>query len=110
VAGIDEGRIMHALRLGFFSDEIAARAVASYLTAFYQSSTVTRVSAAERERFADHRFEARKDVGATGQHAAIEITSERVVRESRIATAATPLKSVDQPSVPPRAARKSRWF
>jgi hypothetical protein len=110
VAGLDQGRVMHALRLGFFSDEIAAGAVASYLTAFYQSSTVKRVSAAERERFAAQCFEARKDVGATGQHAAIEITSDRVVRESRIATVATPQKPVDPPSAPRMVAPKSRWF
>ena len=110
VAGLDQGRIKHALRLGFFSDEIAAGAVASYLTAFYQSSIVKRVSAAERDRFADQCFEARKDVGATGQHAAIEITGDRVVRESRIATAATPQKSVDQPSAPRLVAQKSRRF
>ncbi len=109
VAGLERGRVMHALRLGFFSDEVAAGAVASYLTAFYQTSSVKRVSAAERERFADERFEARKDVGATGQHAVIEITSERVVRENRITTAAA-AKSVDAPSAPRVVAQKSRWF
>ncbi len=111
VAGLDQGRIMHALRLGFFKDEIAAGTVASYLTAFYQGSTVKRVSAAERERFANQSFEARKDVGATGRHSAIEITGDRVVRESRIAgTAPTPQKSVDPTSAPGRVAQKSRWF
>jgi hypothetical protein len=114
VAGLDRGRVMHALRLGFFSDDVAAGAVASYLSAFYQNSTVKRVSAAERERFADQCFEARKDVGATGQHAAIEITGDRVVRESRIAAttiaSATPAKSVDPPSAPRAIAQKSRWF
>ncbi|MGP8228916.1 MAG: SPOR domain-containing protein [Steroidobacteraceae bacterium] len=109
VAGLEQGRVMHALRLGFFSDEVAAGAVASYLTAFYQTSMVKRVSAAERERFADECFEARKDVGATGQHAVIEITSERVVREGRI-TSAAPVKSVDASSAPRVAAQKSRWF
>jgi hypothetical protein len=83
VAGIDQGRIMHALRLGFFTEEIAAGAVASYLAAFYDQPTVKRVSSAERERFADQSLEPRKDVGATGKHAAIEITSERFVREKR---------------------------
>ncbi len=110
VAGLEQGRVMHALRLGFFSDEIAASAVASYLSAFYQCSTVKRVSGAERERFADKRFEARKDIGATGQHAAIEITSDRVVRERRIAGAATPEKPADPPSAPRMGSQKSRWF
>jgi hypothetical protein len=82
VAGLEQGRVMHALRLGFFSEEIAADAVASYLAAYYDMPTIERVSAAERERFADQRVEARKDVGATGKHAAIEITSERVVRNT----------------------------
>jgi hypothetical protein len=83
VAGIDQGRIVHALRLGFFGEEIAAAAVASYLATFYEKPTVKRVSAAERQRFADQRFEPRKDVGATGKHAVIEITDERYVRERR---------------------------
>jgi len=110
VAGLDQGRVMHALRLGFFSDENAAGAVASYLTTFYQGSAVKRVSAAERQRFADQCFEARKDVGATGQHAAIEITSDRVVRETRAATTASAQKSADPPGAPPMVAQKSRWF
>jgi hypothetical protein len=87
VAGIDQGRIMHALRLGFFTEEISAGAVASYLATFYDKPTIKRVSSAERERFAEESFEPRKDVGATGKHAAIEITSERYVRERRTGAA-----------------------
>src|SRR6266403_1214280 len=87
VAGIDQGRIMHALRVGFFTEEISAGAVASYLATFYDKPTIKRVSSAERERFAEQCFEPRKDVGATGKHAAIEITSERFVRERRTGAA-----------------------
>ena len=83
VAGIDQGRIVHALRLGFFTEETSAGAVASYLADFYDKPTIKRVSAAERERFAEQSLAPRKDVGATGKHAAIEITSERFVREKR---------------------------
>jgi hypothetical protein len=83
VAGIDQGRIMHALRLGFFTEEISAGAVASYLAAFYDKPAIKRVSSAERERFAEQSLEPRKDIGATGKHAAIEITNERYVRERR---------------------------
>ncbi|HXA36041.1 MAG TPA: hypothetical protein VNW26_06890 [Steroidobacteraceae bacterium] len=83
VAGIDQGRIVHALRLGFFGEENAAAAVASYLSGFYENTTIKRVSAAERERFAEQPLEARKDVGETGKQAVIEITSERYVRERR---------------------------
>jgi hypothetical protein len=88
VAGIDQGRIVHALRLGFFTEQIAAGAVASYLAAFYDKPTIKRVSSAERERFAEQSLEARKDMGATGKQAVIEITNERYVREKRIGQAA----------------------
>jgi hypothetical protein len=90
VAGIDQGRVVHTLRLGFFGAEIAAGAVASYLAEFYENPTVKRVSVAERHRFADQRFEPRKDVGATGKHAVIEITNERYIREKRVTAAAHP--------------------
>src|SRR5882757_9427206 len=83
VIGLDQGRLVHALRLGFFGEDVGARAVASYLAAFYDESIVKRVSVAERDRFADQRVEARKDVGATGRHLAIEITDELVVRGRR---------------------------
>ena len=85
VAGIDQGRILHALRLGFFGEESAASAVSSYLAAYYPNTTIRRVSAAERERFANQRLAPRKDVGATGRHAVIEITDEPYVRDRPIA-------------------------
>jgi hypothetical protein len=93
VAGLDQGRVVHALRLGFFREEIGAVAVASYLAAFWEQPTIKRVSVAERERFADQRVEARKDIGATGRHAVIEITDELVARRrksSKAAAAHTP--------------------
>jgi hypothetical protein len=83
VAGLDQGRVVHALRLGFFREEIGAVAVASYLAAYWDKPTIKRVSLAERERFADQRVEARKDIGATGRHAVIEITDELVARRQR---------------------------
>ncbi len=106
VAGIDQGKIMHALRVGFFAEEVAAAAVASYLGAFYEKPTIKRISVAERERFADQRVEARKDIGATGRHAVIEITNERVIREKRTgAGLMTPLPA--RPAAP-QAARKNK--
>ena len=90
VAGSDQGRVVHALRLGFFREEIGAVAVASYLGAYWDKPTIKRVSLAERERFADQRVEARKDVGATGRHAVIEITDELVARRRRAAQSSAP--------------------
>ena len=96
VAGLDQGRVVHALRLGFFREEIGAVAVASYLAAFWDKPTIKRVSLAERERFAEQRVEARKDVGATGKHAVIEITDELVARRRR-STKAMAAKTADRP-------------
>ena len=89
VACVDQGHNVHALRLGFFSEEIAAVAVASYLSAHYDKPSIRRVSVAERERFASQRVEARKDVGETGKYAAIEITDELVARRRRSTVANT---------------------
>ena len=83
VSGMDQGKLVHILRLGFFSEESHAKAVAGYLGSFYESPVIKRVSAAERTRFAQHRVEARKDIGATGRHAVIEITDQRVIRPKR---------------------------
>jgi hypothetical protein len=102
VAGADQGRVMHALRLGFFGEEMAARAVANYLTTYYDKSIVKQVSAAERERFTNQRLDARKDVGETGQHSTIEITSMRAVPKERVArpaaVAATSRQMTGQPA------------
>ncbi|MDP9082824.1 MAG: hypothetical protein M3N50_03550 [Pseudomonadota bacterium] len=83
VASIDQGKIMHALRVGFFGEEVAAAAVAHYLKSFYEQPTIRRVSVAERERFANQPLEPRKDVGGSGKHTVIEITDERYVRDGR---------------------------
>jgi hypothetical protein len=97
VAGLDQGRVVHALRLGFFREEIGAVAVASYLAAYWDKPTIKRVSVAERERFANQKVEARKDVGASGTHAIIEITDELVAPRKRTLTPAAPAKSSNQP-------------
>src|SRR5256886_1527911 len=65
VTGLEQDRVMHALRVGFFSSELAAEAVAGYLVAYFDSPVIKRVSIAERERFADTGLAARQDVGAS---------------------------------------------
>jgi SPOR domain len=89
VAELGGNDIVHALRVGFFSAEIAAKAVASYLSQYYDKPAIKRVSLAERERFQEQTVEARKDVGATGRHAVIEITDDLVARRKR-STSITP--------------------
>jgi hypothetical protein len=80
VASLDQGKLMHTLRVGFFSEDSHAKAVAGYLGTFFDNPAIKRVSAAERTRFAEERLEARKEIGPTGNHAVIEITNERVIR------------------------------
>jgi hypothetical protein len=104
VTSIDQGRPVHALRLGFFGEEMAAHAVSSYLKSYYENPVVKRVSVAERERFSEHRLDARKDVGETGQHAAIELSTERPTAKVEIPPPTpAPLRTV-QPTAAVRAA------
>ena len=83
VTGLQQDRVMHALRVGFFSSELAAEAVAGYLVAYFDSPVIKRVSIAERERFADTGLAARKDVGASGVHAVIELATPAPLAERR---------------------------
>jgi hypothetical protein len=73
--GHHDGKVLHALRLGFFSDEAPAEAVAGYLRSFFEAPVVTRISVEERERFANRRVSAKKGTGETGVHARIELAS-----------------------------------
>src|SRR6202043_2108988 len=43
VIGLDQRRRVHALRLGFFAEEVGARSVAGYLATFYEEPLVKRV-------------------------------------------------------------------
>lgn len=83
VTGLERERVMHALRVGFFSSELAAEAVAGYLVAYFDSPVIKRVSIAERERFADTGLAARKDIGASGVHAVIELATPAPLAERR---------------------------
>lgn len=85
VAGIEQGKFMHALRLGFFTADGAAQAVAGYLKCFFDEPAVKRVSIAERKRFAEQRVVPRKDVGATGGHTIIELSTAPRVPETTLA-------------------------
>ena len=73
--GEHQGKVMHALRLGFFSDEGPAEMVAGYLRSYFDAPVVTRISLEERERFATRRISARKEGTDTGVHTAIELAS-----------------------------------
>jgi hypothetical protein len=95
VTGLEQDRVMHALRVGFFSSELAAEAVAGYLVAYFDSPVIKRVSIAERERFADTGLAARKDVGASGVHAVIELATPAPLAERRAAERRVAERRVD---------------
>ncbi len=75
VSGIDQGRFLHSLRLGFFSSETSAQFVAGYLRTFFESAALKRVSIAEHDRFAERKVKSEKTENgettsepAAGQH------------------------------------------
>jgi len=70
-----DGRLRHSLRLGFFNEARAAEAIARYAAAYFESPRVAQISVIEETQSAKHLFEALKDVGATDQYAAIELTA-----------------------------------
>lgn len=53
VALAGSGKITHSLRIGFFREEVSAEAVCGYLTTFFNSPSVVRISIAEHARFKD---------------------------------------------------------
>jgi hypothetical protein len=92
ITGLFEERVMHALRLGFFSSDVAAEAVAGYLKAYFDKPDIKRVSLAEHDRFQERRVAARKDVGATGTHKSIELASRPPLPERRARVEVTAAK------------------
>jgi hypothetical protein len=65
VAVMEENSIRHALRLGFFKEDVSADAVSGYLKTFFPTPAIIRISAAEHKRFADRptpKVEARGNV------------------------------------------------
>jgi hypothetical protein len=82
---LDQGQLLHALRLGFFLDEAAAQVVAEYLRGYFDAPTVKRVGASERERFAEGRVAARKISEATGVHEFVELSSPAPAPQTTLA-------------------------
>lgn len=53
VAIMNGDHIRHALRLGFFREEVSAQAVLGYLKTFFNDPTIERIADAEHDRFAN---------------------------------------------------------
>lgn len=75
---LENGLMRNALRLGFFTEARAAKALASYLASHFESPRVVQIDAAEEARSVHHKFVACKDVGGdSGTHLAIEVLAPR---------------------------------
>jgi hypothetical protein len=97
----ENGLPQHALRLGFFKEAGTAKAIARYLGSHFESPRVVEVGAAEIVQALRHRFVARKDIGASGQHAVIEIATP--------ATPPSPAPSLVPPSKVEERSAPSLW-
>jgi hypothetical protein len=71
ISGIEQGKFLHSLRLGFFSSENSAQAVAGYLRASFDDAVIKRVSIAEHDRFAERKAKQEKkpETGAVAERA-----------------------------------------
>lgn len=70
-----------SLRIGFFSSELAADAVTSFVRGHFSASSVVRVGQDERQRFTSPTVRARKLTGLESDHDTIEITVPRHMAE-----------------------------
>jgi hypothetical protein len=103
VAVMEEGKILHALRLGFFKEEVSAEAVRGYVRTFFASPDIIRVSTAEQARFAEAPTPTVKPASKV-----VEINIARERAAIKDAVDAAPAKSAStEPSNAPRAAAKS---
>ncbi|HEY3784727.1 MAG TPA: hypothetical protein VGL55_05555 [Steroidobacteraceae bacterium] len=83
---VADGVARHAIRLGFFKEARIARTVARYLGAYFESPTIVQVGASEEARAANHLLVALKDIGASGRHAVIELSTPRAMpTQARVA-------------------------
>jgi len=72
---VEHNQLRHALRLGFFKHVHTARAVARYLEPYFGPTTIVQIESAEVVRSLQHHIAPRKDVGASGLYASIELTA-----------------------------------
>lgn len=76
VASAGSGKILHSLRVGFFSEQVSAEAVAGYLKTFFATPTALRISTAEYLRFCNSPTQKPK-AGAANPAKVIELGSAR---------------------------------
>lgn len=70
-----DGEIRHSLRLGYFKDPAHAQAVAAYLAPHFRHPRIVQIDVAEIISSLRLKFLPGKDIGASGQHAAIVLST-----------------------------------
>jgi hypothetical protein len=71
----ENGVVRHALRLGFFKDSATARTIARYLESYFDSPEVIELSGTGVRRSTQLRLVPLKDVGDSGRHSVIELST-----------------------------------
>ncbi len=105
-ATLEHGRVRHTLRLGFFKHAPTARTIARYLESYFDSPCIVRIDAAEVVRSLQHRIAPRKDIGASGLHAVIELTAPAELPTAEL----TPPTRAASPDRAPRTSLWARLF
>jgi len=70
-----DGDIRHSLRLGYFKEPGHAKAIASYLAPHFRHPLIAQIDAAEIISSLRRKFLPAKDIGASGQHAAVVLAT-----------------------------------
>jgi hypothetical protein len=96
----ENGVVRHALRLGFFKESATARTVARYLNCYFDSPEIEQLSAAELAGGVHLKLVPLKDVGDSGRHAVIELSTPAPAAPRKLsAPRATAHSSGDSPSL-----------
>jgi hypothetical protein len=75
--GLEDGIVQNRLRLGYFSEVRGADVLAHYLASYFESPQVLEIDPVAEERAMPCRFLPLKEIGNSGQLAAVEVTSPR---------------------------------
>jgi hypothetical protein len=105
-----QGKVLHSLRLGFFSEEVSASVVAGYLKTYFNESEIKRVATAEYERFKDRRPKSPHGNGASGSRTAVDSNTTTIVLETKEPRVYTPLVPIAPKNVPADKPLWSRLF
>jgi hypothetical protein len=75
--GLEDGIVQNRLRLGYFSEACGADVLAHYLGSYFESPQVVEIDPVAEGRAMPCRFLPLKEIGSSGQLAAVEVTSPR---------------------------------